>query len=201
MIHAAARGEPYACFVRGEVRIPFMAMPDAVRALLLVSSAQREALTRTVYNVTSFSLSAKQIRDRVLAAFPDADISFEPDLKREAIVDSWPADVDDSAARLDWGWSPEYDVERAFDEYLIPAIQRHYEAIRSVRRASHPPCRASVRSRAQTVLDGLLEFNSSICRMSGSCRLPYWSTARTEAAQAAWSAPSTGTPSLWTCYG
>ncbi len=126
MIHAAARGEPYACFVREDVRIPFLAMPDAVRAILMLSQAPREALTRTIYNVTSFSLSARQIRDRVLNAFPRAEISFEPDLKREAIVDSWPADVDDSAARLDWGWSPEYGVDRAFDEYLIPAIRRHY---------------------------------------------------------------------------
>lgn len=126
MIHAAARGEPYACFVREDVRIPFLAMPDAVRAILMLSQAPREALTHTIYNVTSFSLSARQIRDRVLNAFPGAQITFEPDLKREAIVDSWPADVDDSAARLDWGWFPEYGVERAFDEYLVPAIRRHY---------------------------------------------------------------------------
>lgn len=126
MIHAAARGEPYACFVREDVRIPFMAMPDAVRALLLLSQAPRENLTTSIYNVTSFSLTARQIRDRVVQAFPDADISFEPDLKREAIVDSWPADVDDSAARIDWGWAPEYNVDKAFNEYLIPGIRRKY---------------------------------------------------------------------------
>jgi len=126
MLHAAARGEPYACFVREDVRIPFLAMPDAVRAILMLSQAPRETLTRSIYNVTSFSLSARQIRDRVLHAFPGAEISFEPDIKREAIVDSWPADVDDSAARIDWGWSPEYGVDRAFDEYLVPAIRRHY---------------------------------------------------------------------------
>jgi threonine 3-dehydrogenase len=101
-------------------------MPDAVRAILMLSQAPHEALTRTIYNVTSFSLSARQIRDRVQEAFPGAEITFEPDLKREAIVDSWPADVDDSAARLDWGWLPEYGVERAFDEYLVPAIRHHY---------------------------------------------------------------------------
>lgn len=127
MIHAAARGEPYASFVREETRIPFMAMPDAVRALLMLAHAPRANLTRLVYNVTAFSLSARQIRDYVLRAFPNAEISFKPDVKREAIVDSWPADVDDSAARLDWGWAPEYNVERAFDEYLIPNIIKHYQ--------------------------------------------------------------------------
>jgi threonine 3-dehydrogenase len=102
-----------------------MVMPDAVRALLLLARAPR-ALTRQVYNVTSFSLSAAQVRDRVLAAFPAAQISFQPDLKREAIVDSWPADIDDSAARMDWNWAPEYDAERSFSDYLIPKIKERY---------------------------------------------------------------------------
>ena len=126
MLHAAAQGLPYACFVREEARIPFMVMPDAVRALLLLARAPRERLTRQVYNVTSFSLSAAQVRDRVLTAFPDAQISFQPDLKREAIIDSWPADIDDSAARLDWNWAPEYDAERAFSDYLMPTIKERY---------------------------------------------------------------------------
>ncbi len=126
MIHAAASGEPYACFVRGEARIPFMAMPDAVDALLTLAHVPRQQLTRQVYNVSAFSLSAAQIRDRVVAAFPDAEIRFVPDVKREAIVDSWPADIDDSAARMDWGWSPKYDVGRAFDEYLFPNVRQRY---------------------------------------------------------------------------
>ena len=126
MIHAAAQGIPYACFVREEARIPFMVMPDAVRALLLLACAPRQRLTRQIYNVTSFSLSAAQIRTRVLAAFPDADVTFRPDVKREAIIDSWPADIDDSAARMDWDWAPAYDVDRAFSDYLIPRIKERY---------------------------------------------------------------------------
>jgi nucleoside-diphosphate-sugar epimerase len=126
MVHAAARGEPYTCFVREEARIPFMAMPDAVRALLLLAHAPRSQLTRQVYNVTAFSLAAAQIRDRVVEAFPGAQISFAPDIKREAIIDSWPADIDDSAARMEWSWAPEYDVDRAFEEYLIPNVSRRY---------------------------------------------------------------------------
>jgi nucleoside-diphosphate-sugar epimerase len=127
MIHAAAQGEPYVCFVRAEARIPFMAMPDAVHALLKLGQVPRDKLTRLVYNVTSFSLSAGQIWERVQKAFPDARITFAPDTKREAIIDSWPADLDDTAARLDWGWEPQYDVERAFNEYLIPNIVRRYQ--------------------------------------------------------------------------
>jgi len=126
MLHAAAQGIPYTCFVREEARIPFMVMPDAVRALLMLARAPHERLTRHVYNVTSFSLSAAQIRNRVLAAFPDADLTFHPDIKREAIIDSWPADLDDSAARIDWEWMPAYDADRAFSDYLIPRIKERY---------------------------------------------------------------------------
>lgn len=126
MIHAAARGEPYACFVRKDSRIPFMAMPDAVDALLALMEAPLEHLTRLVYNITAYSPSAGEFAELVRGAFPDAEISFEPDLKRQAIVDSWPAEVDDSAARNDWRFQPAYDLKRTFDEYLVPNIRKRY---------------------------------------------------------------------------
>lgn len=127
MLHAAAKGVPYESFVREDVRIPFMAMPDAIKALLDLAKAPRQNLRRRVYNVTSFSLSAAEFREWVLRFFPQAQIGFQPDLKRQNIVDSWPADLDDSAARRDWGWAPEYDAERAFAEYLVPNIRRRYQ--------------------------------------------------------------------------
>jgi threonine 3-dehydrogenase len=126
MIHAAAKGEAYSCFVRPDTRIPFMAMPDASEALLRLAAAPRDGLRRTAYNVGAFSVCAADIRDVVAAAFPGAAIAYKIDEKRQGIVDSWPADVDDSAARADWGFQPAYDFERAFREYLIPAISRRY---------------------------------------------------------------------------
>ncbi len=127
MLHHAAQNKPYACFVREDVRIPFMAMPDAVKSLLLLTQAPAEAIKRTVYNVTAFSLSAAEFRDWVLRFFPQAQITFSPDLKRQGIVDSWPGDLDDSAARREWGWEPDYLLERSFAEYLVPNIQRRYQ--------------------------------------------------------------------------
>lgn len=127
MLHYAAKGAPYSCFVREDVRIPFMAMPDAVKSLLLLTDAPKEKLGRQVYNVTSFSLSAADFRDLACKAFPGAQITFEPDVKRQAIVDSWPADLDDSAARRHWGWQPDYDLHRSFQEYLIPNIAKRYQ--------------------------------------------------------------------------
>lgn len=126
MLHAAAKGERYACFVRPDTRIPFMAMPDGVAALLLLSQAPKEKLTQPVYNVAAFNPSAEEIRALVVKAFPAAEIVFTNDARRQRIVDSWPADVDDSAARRDWGFSPQLDLTRAFAEYLIPTIKERY---------------------------------------------------------------------------
>ncbi|MFO7662673.1 MAG: NAD-dependent epimerase/dehydratase family protein [Chloroflexota bacterium] len=126
MLHAAAMGKPYACFVREDSILPFMAMPDAISALLQLSDAPRESLKHRVYNVTSFSLSATDFREHVIQAFPDAEITFDPDLSRQGIVDSWPAGLDDCAAREDWGWAPSYDRQRAFDDYLVPNIRERY---------------------------------------------------------------------------
>jgi nucleoside-diphosphate-sugar epimerase len=126
MIHAAAKGETYDCFVRPDTTIPFMAMPDGVEALLAIAAAPRDRLTRSAYNLAAFNPSASAIRDVVVAAFPDAKIGFRVDAKRQGIVDSWPAAVDDSAARRDWGFQPTYDFDRAFREYLIPTIRERY---------------------------------------------------------------------------
>jgi nucleoside-diphosphate-sugar epimerase len=122
MIHAAACRKPYACFVRADTRIPFMAMPDGVAALLQLAAADNKRLTQRVYNISAFNPSADEFRARVVKALPEAQITYQPDLRRQSIVDSWPADTDDSAARRDWGFAPKYDFERAFSEYLLPNI-------------------------------------------------------------------------------
>jgi threonine 3-dehydrogenase len=128
MIHAAARGVPYACFVRPDTRIPFMTMPDAIDALVRLAGVRREQLTRTAYNLTAFSPTAEQICHVVRDAFPAAAITWNVDEKRQRIVDSWPADVDDTAARSDWGFAPRYDFTRAFADYLIPTIREKYRS-------------------------------------------------------------------------
>jgi nucleoside-diphosphate-sugar epimerase len=126
LLHAAAAGKPYTCFVREDTRIPFMAMPDAIKALLDVEAAPGPALSRKVYNVGSFAPSAGEVFERVRRAFPEAKVTFAPDVKRQGIVDTWPIDVDDSAACRDWGFRPEFNEEKAFAEYLLPAVTRRY---------------------------------------------------------------------------
>lgn len=126
MLHAAAQGEEYSCFVRPDTTIPFMVMPDAIKALVMLEAAPKNRLSKFVYNVTSFSLSAQQIFDMVLTAFPNAKIHFAVDDCRQKIVDTWPEFIDDSAARRDWDWEPSYDCKRSFFEYLIPSIKKRY---------------------------------------------------------------------------
>lgn len=126
MIHAAAQGQPYACFVRPDTRIPFMAMPDGIDALLKLAAAPKQALTQNVYNVAAFNPSAGEIQKIVQASFPRAQITSVIDEKRQRIVDSWPEGIDDTPARRDWGFAPHYDLSRAFGDYLIPTIRKHY---------------------------------------------------------------------------
>jgi hypothetical protein len=87
-----------------------MAMPDAVDALLTLAAARRDRLTRSAYNLAAFNPSASAIRDSVVAAFPAATIGFNVYAKRQGIIDSWPAAVDDSAARRD-GIDPHFRLD------------------------------------------------------------------------------------------
>lgn len=126
MLHAAARNKPYACFVREDTTMPFMTMIDAIRAIRLLMSAPAGVLTRQVYHITAFSPSAGAFREKILSYFPGATIDFVINDERQSIVDSWPGDLDDTAARHDWGWKPEFDFDGAFENYLIPEIRKRY---------------------------------------------------------------------------
>jgi len=126
MLHAAAQGKPYACFVREDTKISFMAMPDAIKSLLMLTDVPREKLTQQVYNIAAFAITAGEFRDRAVKAFPGARITFEPNPRRQGIVDSWPEDVDDARARKDWNWKPDYDVDKFFEEYFLPEIRKRY---------------------------------------------------------------------------
>lgn len=127
MLHAAAQDQPYECFVRPDTTIPFMVMPDAIKSLIMLEATPRDKLSQFVYNVTSFSMSAQEIFNIVKKAFPSAQITFAVDERRQKIVDSWPESIDDSVARKDWQWQPDYDLQRSFEEYLIPAIRSRYQ--------------------------------------------------------------------------
>ncbi len=126
MLHAAAQGKPYSCFVREDTKISFMAMPDAIKSLIALTEAPREKLSHVVYNIAAFSLTAGEFRKRALHAFPGQKITFDPVQRRQGIVDSWPEDVDDTLARNEWGWVPDFNADRFFNDYFIPVIKKRY---------------------------------------------------------------------------
>jgi len=127
MIHAGAQGNNYECFVRPDSTIPFMAMPDGAKALIDISEAKKENLKRIIYNIAAFSISAKEIEEKVHKFFPSVQITYVPHERRQKIVDSWPKEIDDTEAQKDWGWKPNYDLTRTFEEYLIPTIKNRYK--------------------------------------------------------------------------
>lgn len=126
MLHHAAQGLSYACFVDQDTRLPFMVMPDAIKAMIKLERAPKGQLSQHVYNVTGFCPSAREMEALVLRFFPEAYIDYVPHPGRQAIVDSWPEDIDDKAAMTDWAWSPDYDEIKAFEDFLWPAISERY---------------------------------------------------------------------------
>jgi threonine 3-dehydrogenase len=112
----------YEAFCRPQTRIPFMYMPDGVRALVELSEAPRERLRRCIYNIAAFSPTAREIAESVGRALPGVRLTFEPDPRRQAILDSWPRVLDDEAARQDWGWRPAFDLD-AMTADLLPRVR------------------------------------------------------------------------------
>jgi threonine 3-dehydrogenase len=116
----------YDAFARADTRIPLMYMPDGVRALLEVAFVARDRLARCIYNIAAFSPRADEIATSVQRMLPDAKFTYTPDPSRQAILDSWPKAIDDSAARRDWGWKPRFDLDGMTDD-LVPRVQRMLE--------------------------------------------------------------------------
>lgn len=113
----------YDAFCRPDTRIPFMYMPDAIRALVELASAPREGLgKRCTYNIQGFSPRADEIAASVARAVPGTTITFTPVPWRQDILDSWPRALDASAAKADWGYSARYGLEEMTAD-LVPKIR------------------------------------------------------------------------------
>ena len=113
------RSGSYESFVSKESRIPFMYMPDALRAVLELADAPKASLRRSIYNIAAISPTADEIADAVRARVDGVNLTFRSDPKRQAILDSWPQALDDSNARRDWGWAHEYDLDRLADDMIV----------------------------------------------------------------------------------
>ncbi|MFB6273201.1 MAG: NAD-dependent epimerase/dehydratase family protein [Salinibacter sp.] len=118
MCTRAAEGADYSCFLERDARLPMMYMPDAIRATLNLMGADPAALSvRDSYNVAAFSFSPEELAASLRRHVPGFSCTYEPD-KRQRIADAWPSTVDDTAARTDWGWAPEYDLDAMTEDML-----------------------------------------------------------------------------------
>jgi nucleoside-diphosphate-sugar epimerase len=116
----------YTCFVRPDTVLPMMYMPDCIKATLdLMDADPGNLVHRADYNVAAMSFSAGELAGEIQRHIPDFTIDYEPDPVRQAIADSWPRTIDDSAARQEWGWQPEYDLPAMTVDMLEVLGERH----------------------------------------------------------------------------
>ncbi|NND70015.1 MAG: NAD-dependent epimerase/dehydratase family protein [Rhodothermales bacterium] len=118
MFLQAVRTGHYNCFVREDTRMPMMYMPDAVKSVIDLMAADNEGISvRTSYNLTAFSFSAGELAASIKKRMPDFTCSYKPDFRQD-IADSWPESINDSRARRDWNWEPQFDLEMMVDDML-----------------------------------------------------------------------------------
>lgn len=123
--HKAVAGEEFSCFLQPGTTLPMMYMPDAIRATLDLMYAPAASLTvRSSYNLAGMSFAPEEIAAAIQQHLPQFRTRYAPDATRQAIAESWPRSIDDSVARRDWSWAPEYDLAKMTADMLahLPAL-------------------------------------------------------------------------------
>lgn len=119
IFHQALKTGSYECFLSAGTMLPMMYMPDAIRATIEIMQAPSENIKlRSGYNLAAFSFTPAQIAHEIRQHIPDFQVTYQPDF-RQAIADSWPQSIDDSAARKDWGWKPAYKLNDMVEDMLL----------------------------------------------------------------------------------
>jgi nucleoside-diphosphate-sugar epimerase len=116
--HEALKNGHYTSFLSENTYLPMMYMDDAIRGTIELMEAPIEKMkTRMSYNIAAMSFSPKEIAAAIQQSIPDFKIDYNPDF-RQKIADGWPKSIDDTAARSDWGWKPEFDLQKMSAEML-----------------------------------------------------------------------------------
>jgi nucleoside-diphosphate-sugar epimerase len=110
--YKALEDKKFTCFLSENTGLPMMYMDDAIKATISIMQAPAEKIKiRSSYNLSAVSFTPKEIAESIKKHIPEFTIDYAPDF-RQAIADSWPASIDDSYARNDWGWQHDFDMER-----------------------------------------------------------------------------------------
>lgn len=125
--YEAIANKHYTCFVRGDTVLPMMYMPDCIKGTIDLMEADFDQLQHHAdFNLAAMSFSAVELAAEISKQIPGFKCEYEPDF-RQAIADSWPRSIDDSAAREEWGWQPEYDLAAMTVDMLDKLGKRHAE--------------------------------------------------------------------------
>lgn len=118
IFHEAIKNGEYTCFLKEDSTLPMMYMPDCIKCTLDLMDADVSRLRHHGdYNVAAISFSPAELAKEIKKHIPDFVISYEPD-HRQAIADSWPKTIDDSSARMEWGWEPRFDLATMTEDML-----------------------------------------------------------------------------------
>ncbi len=125
IFYEAIKYKRYNCFLKEDTVLPMMYMPDCIRASIGLMEADLSSLTcHADYNLAAFSFSPKELVAEIEKHIPDLACTYDPDF-RQQIADSWPRTIDDSAARRDWGWEPQYDLSAMVKDMLENLGRKH----------------------------------------------------------------------------
>lgn len=128
IFHKAVQDEPYTCFLKPHTRLPMIYMPDAVRATLELMEAPSEQIrVRTSYNLAGMSFTPAELSEAIRQHIPDLVVHYEPDF-RQTIAESWTETIDDTLARKDWGWKPNYELESMTAD-MIFHLRKQYQSV------------------------------------------------------------------------
>ena len=117
--YGAIRERHYTCYLKPGTYLPMMYMPDAVSALIQLAEADIHNLKHHAdFNVNAMSFAPEELANAIKARVPEFTMAYEIDSLRQSIADSWPHSLDDSAARLEWGWRPQYDLDATVRDML-----------------------------------------------------------------------------------
>ncbi|MEY3053311.1 MAG: hypothetical protein RLY31_3096 [Bacteroidota bacterium] len=125
MYHYALQGRPYPCFLRPDTALPMIYMDDAIRATRLLMEAPADLIRiRTSYNLSALTFTPAELADSIRRHIPSFQVDYQPDF-RQQIADSWPASIDDRAARSDWDWHPAFDLSGMTADMLLHLQERY----------------------------------------------------------------------------
>ncbi len=125
IFYAAVKSGKYSCFLAPDTRLPMMYMPDCLKATCALMEADFDRLKHhSDFNISSMSFTPEELADEIRTHIPEFKIEYEPDY-RQQIAESWPRSIDDSAAREEWDWKPDFDLVAMTADMLSVLGERH----------------------------------------------------------------------------